>query len=261
MNKSNIDYLKQAEAAIGRPGYTLNIVTGCKHGCPYCYARRMVEHGRLKGNKAYPYGFEPTFHPGRIRKYGGKPKLIFCNDMGDVGGDWWWKTIPNPHPEYDYTESTSLHVAKCMRQFATFNSQHRILLLTKRPEFYGLVEWPSNVWLGFSATNNAELHKHWFGTYPDANIPANRSWVSCEPWLDDKPPNAHQMYTELWLVIGGLSGPNARPVSEATLEWLKDDTVQAKRFTKRNAYTAPKGYTSSCVPREYPDEWKVNNAQ
>jgi DNA repair photolyase len=37
--------------------YTWNPVTGCKHGCPYCYAWKIAE--RFKGSKAWPQGFEP----------------------------------------------------------------------------------------------------------------------------------------------------------------------------------------------------------
>lgn len=92
---------------------TWNPVTGCLHGCPYCYARRIAERfgGRLDdGNKLhdlkiksyrkdkqgklrydpFPFGFEPTFHryrldePQRVRK----PQTVFVCSMADLFGDW-----------------------------------------------------------------------------------------------------------------------------------------------------------------------------
>ena len=149
MNKSPIEYLAQAESAIGRVGGTLNICTGCLHWkdpsiCALgtdCYAYRMVTQGRLKGHPSYPYGFEPTFNSDRVRKIGGKPKLIFLNDMSDVGGDWDWNGI------YPGTLYTSEEIAKAMARFALLNPQHIILLLTKNPSWYRLAQWPSNVWV------------------------------------------------------------------------------------------------------------------
>jgi len=266
INKSTIDYLQDSILfpATGRKGGTLNIVTGCRHyvtgACNVmdCYAYRMVVNGRLKGHKSYPYGFEPTFHAGRVEMICGKPKLIFLNDMGDVGGDWDWK-----HPlEYDFTEESRTSpevIADEMRKFALFNPGHIILLLTKNPAWYRFAEWPENVWCGFSATNNEELIERSLALAkfdPDMR----RLWISCEPWLDNDPPIINNAR---WLVIGGLSGPNAKPVSDATMDWIYDETVRAKRFTKDNAF--PKGEEwrdkigafMGIPPREYPEAWRI----
>ncbi|GAG27026.1 unnamed protein product, partial [marine sediment metagenome] len=189
LNPSKIDYLLQAKDAINRPGYTLNIITGCKHGCEYCYARRMVEHGRLKGHPSYPYGFEPTFHPERIRKYGGKPKLLFLNDMGDVGGDWKWNAVvPNNKgfgPSKLWQGGSPEYMAMQIRRFALLNPQHIILLLTKRPEWYGLAEWPDNVWCGFTATNKKQFLLGCIDLFKALNGNVSRTWISLEPWLDE----------------------------------------------------------------------------
>jgi len=256
LNKSKIDYLAMSEELIGRPGYTLNIVTGCKHGCDYCYAREMVEYGRLKGHPSYPYGFEPTFHPDRIKAIGGKPKLILLNDMGDVGGDWDLKNgyfrgahTPEENNKVDWYEKIvdQLTIANEMVLFAEMNPQHILLLLTKRPEWYVLAEWPDNVKKGFTATTNKELWERWV-QYDFVD------WISLEPWLDPDPPNIIE--TEAWLVIGGLSGRNARSISTATHNWLMDKSIRAKRFTKQNISASLK-IPHADVPREYPDSWKV----
>lgn len=89
---------------------TWNPVTGCLHGCEYCYARGMTRRfgkqlpdlsdfaRRNKGlhlldnkidHNSYPYGFEPTFHAYRLNDYiGKKGRNIFVCSMADLFGDW-----------------------------------------------------------------------------------------------------------------------------------------------------------------------------
>jgi len=261
LHRSNIDYIAQSGESIGREGYVLNICTGCRHYmtdiCHIdCYAKRLCET-RLRDNPGYPYGFEPTFHPERIGEIGGKPKLIFLNDMGDVGGDWTWKDI---NPFSPFTNYSDEFMAGCMVDFANLNPQHILLLLTKRPEWYGLAEWPENVWCGFTATNNDEL----IARYRDAVIANCKNiWGSYEPWLDEVMPHATGFEMPKWNIIGGLSGKHPRPVSKLTLDWLQDKSEQARRFTKQNIFGAGNGYLTDehahrieDFPREYPD-WRL----
>ncbi len=138
LNKSGIDYVAKSGKLFNRPGYTLNLVTGCKHYtmpeiCAVgkgCYALNLVENGRLRDHASYPYGFEPTFHPERVKKYGGAPKLIFLNNMGDVGGDWEWK---NANTGWMHSQKA---IAMTMCTMALQNPQHIFLLLTKRTHNY-----------------------------------------------------------------------------------------------------------------------------
>ena len=78
--------------------------------------------------------------------------------------------------------------------------------------------------------------------------------VSLEPYLDDEPPDF--VHLEAWYIIGGQSGPNARPVSRATRDWLCDKSIKAKRFTKANAGWGG-GEHIHIFPREYPESWRV----
>jgi protein gp37 len=66
--------------------YTWNPITGCLHGCEYCYARKIA--ARFK--KVFPNGFEPTFHQERLRDPFDvkKPSKIFTVSMGDMFGEW-----------------------------------------------------------------------------------------------------------------------------------------------------------------------------
>jgi len=262
-HKSNIDYIRDSGKLINRPGRVWNIITGCNHHatgiCKVpCYAKRLVAT-RLRGNPAYPYGFAPTFHTERIHPVGKRSKwLIFLNDMGDVGGNWWWN-------EYRSDDSaggcTPKVVAHEMARFASLNATHICLLLTKNPAWYGLIEkWPENVWCGFTATTQEELESR----YADmSGIDPAHTWVSLEPWYGlEHPVFADDWFS--WVVIGGQTGPD-KPVSEATIGWLHQPST-APRFVKRNAYheagTSDQWiydyrYLNADLPREYPAEWRV----
>ena len=87
---------------------TWNPVTGCLHGCEYCYARRIVERfgGLAPDNECheleernrdtrgkadpYPFGFAPTLHRYRLNqpKEWTEPRTIFVCSMADLFGDW-----------------------------------------------------------------------------------------------------------------------------------------------------------------------------
>lgn len=259
LHRSNIDYIAQSGKLIGREGYVLNIITGCRHTCPWCYARGLVEHGRLKGTPSYPYGFEPTFHPERIVKIGGKPKLIFLNDMGDVGGDWTWKNGYS-RGEHAIEENNKVDcyedyidpqaIANMMVLFAELNPQHILLLLTKRPEWYGLAEWPENVWCGFTATNNEEYGERFY-QMKHTGVKRNQMWVSLEPWLDSECPggriSAINDYFD-WLAIGGLSGKHPRKLNDQSVAWVQ--SYQGCLFIKSN--TGLFNYR-----QRYPESWRI----
>ena len=69
--------------------HTWNPMTGCLHGCPYCYAKQTAENPFL--SRAFPYGFEPHFYPNRLREPMAlkNPAIVFADSMSDLFGDWW----------------------------------------------------------------------------------------------------------------------------------------------------------------------------
>jgi protein gp37 len=136
--------------------FTWNPVTGCLHGCPYCYARRIAERfapgaglrddctqpgnglheiRRRSGNAAdgWRYGFAPTLHshrltePYRLKK----PARIFVSSMGDLFGSW----VPR-----EWILDVTATVRDC--------PQHTFLFLTKNPARYAEFDFPANVWIG-----------------------------------------------------------------------------------------------------------------
>lgn len=137
MNKTKIDWATMS----------WNPVTGCRHGCPYCYARRtatrfnagLEDPAPLAGGlhvlpekiKAtpYPYGFEPTLHRYRLGQPQNtkEPQTVFVCSMADLFGRW----VPT---------SWIVEVLDACRKAP----QHRYLFLTKNPaRFWSWTTWPS----------------------------------------------------------------------------------------------------------------------
>jgi protein gp37 len=164
MNKTKIEWCT----------HTFNPVTGCLHGCPYCYAKRIAErfskydqheiyaHTRLdklgypmlnepetvvQDGKTlidpYPFGFYPTFHRYRLDEPAKmkKPARIFVVSMGDLFGAW----VP---------DSWILEVFEACKKAP----QHKYMFLTKNPKRYaelaekGLLPSLDNFWYGQTCT-------------------------------------------------------------------------------------------------------------
>lgn len=197
MNRSSIEWTD----------YTWNPVTGCKHGCPYCYARRLAE-GRLKGRFGYDNGFEPTFHQNRLTEPGGvkKPSRIFTCSMGDLFGEW----VP-----CQWINSVLV--------FIKINPQHQFQILTKNPA--RIAQWhniPENAWLGTSidGLGSSMERVDIIRNLPNGNI----KFISFEPLLADvsnMPEWRMGFNTDGidWIIVGAQTGP--RSVKPRT-DWVKN---------------------------------------
>lgn len=220
---------------------TWNPVTGCTKsspGCKNCYAER--EWSRLSANpKTVYHGREFTdvqCHPERLNLplSWQKPRLIFVNSMGDLF-----------HPEVSETfiRSVFLVMGRAKR--------HRFQVLTKYawrmqeilfpgmefPEFYGLQYPLPNVWIGVSCENQITANLR----IPLLlNTPAAIRFVSLEPLLGpidltDMPTRYHPNANVLtwyrpsldWVIVGGETGPNARPMDPAWARSLRDQCVKS----------------------------------
>jgi protein gp37 len=242
---------KQGKNGIPYCDYTWNPVTGCLHSCSYCFARRIAE--RFKGSKAFPNGFEPMFHGDRLiepRKQS-KPSRIFVSDMGDLFGDW----VPSGWIE---KVLAMVHIS----------SRHTYLFLTKNPKRYKEFEWPKNAWLGTSVENQAAADER----IPLLlQTPAAVRFISAEPllgpvdiskwaklfipWVNAGGPNecrhgyaagipCPQCSQNLdWVIVGGESGPGARPCHSDWVRSLRDQCQAAivPFFFKQFGEWAPVG--------------------
>lgn len=182
---------------------TWNPVTGCRkisQGCKHCYAERMANRLKAMGAVRYADGFEPTLHwdlldvPTRWKK----PRVIFVNSMSDL-----------------FQEEVPL--AFIRRAFATMvaSPQHTFQILTKRADRLRVLApdlpWPENVWMGVSVENQREAHR----VLDLAATPAKVRFLSCEPLIG---PLAELPLAGIhWMIVGGESGPKARPMKP---EWV-----------------------------------------
>ena len=204
MNKTAIDWCD----------YTLNPVTGCKHGCPYCYARKIAE--RFRGSKAWPQGFEPMFHPERLQDPAKmkKPQTIFICSMADLFGEW----VPEPWIQEVFY---SCHKAP----------QHTYIFLTKNPERYLTIPgglFRQNMWFGTSSDGGLHVSDR---IYALQKLPHDNKFISFEPLLYD--PGMMSLKGIKQVIIGAQTNPDKCAGLESVLKICEAaDTVGAKVFMK-----------------------------
>ncbi|MGL5433768.1 MAG: DUF5131 family protein [Lachnospiraceae bacterium] len=226
--------------------HTWNPLTGCNHGCEYCYARRMAGRFSLdvRMNKAsedqyriedgvyilddifvsnhgqsvvYPFGFEPTYHRYRLSmldklKVGNR---IFVGAMTDIFGRWVkdeWLTeifsVCQSHP------------------------QHVYMFLTKNPERYweledkGVLPVADNNWYGYSYTRSG--NSSWGSKFSNKH-----SFVSVEPLLEDLSTGLFSINCMCpaaeWVIIGAETGRRKDKVVPEK-EWIDKILLHCDKF-------------------------------
>lgn len=191
---------------------TWNPVTGCRkvsQGCKHCYAERMAKRLFAMGSDRYQNGFEPTLHYDLIDtpRSWKKPRIIFVNSMSDLFQD----EVP-----HDFIARVFETMVAC--------PQHTFQILTKRSErlleLSGSLPWPENVWMGVSVEDARVLHR----VSDLARVPAQVRFLSCEPLIG---PLEHLPLSGIhWVIVGGESGPHARPMQA---QWVESIHRQCRR--------------------------------
>lgn len=198
MNRTKIEWVK--------PGYTWNPATGCKHNCPYCYARRIAMR--------FDKHFDPTFHPERLDepKKVKKPNKIFVCSMADLFGDW----VPA-----EWIERVIETVKNC--------PQHTFMFLTKNPVRYIDLAIPENAWLGTSAENASNLHVR--QDQMCFSVPTC-TFLSIEPLQEDV-----AAYIDFdvwdWVIVGAETGPGAKPIDPEWVQSIIDERDIHQQLTGR----------------------------
>lgn len=182
---------------------TWNPVTGCtkvSQGCKHCYAERMARRLEAMGVERYRNGFRVTLHPDAVElpRQWRQPRLVFVNSMSDL----FHEDVP---------------LAYIQRVFATMRDcpHHTFQVLTKRGERLAEaaphLQWPRNVWMGVSVEDARVVSR----VRQLQEVPAAVRFLSLEPLigpLDELPLEGIH-----WVIVGGESGPHARPMRK---EWV-----------------------------------------
>jgi protein gp37 len=191
---------------------TWNPVTGCTKispGCKHCYAERMAI--RLAGmmQPRYRNGFEVTLQPDLIRTPLGwhQPRVIFVNSMSDL----FHEDIP------------ILFIAEIFETMVAAH-WHIFQILTKRAdrlaEVAAQLPWPINVWMGVSVESPRYVHR----IEHLRSVPAAVRFLSIEPLL--APFQSLPLADIDWVIVGGESGPGARPMSPDWVRQIRDVCVE-----------------------------------
>ncbi len=192
---------------------TWNPVTGCTKvspGCLHCYAERMALRLQAIGHPNYVNGFKVTLHEhmlGLPLKWR-KPRMVFVNSMSDL----FHRDVP---------------VEFIQRVFAVMReaSHHTFQVLTKRSarlaELDREIEWPENVWMGVSVENEDYL----FRVDDLRRTHARVKFLSLEPLLGPL-PNLDLEGID-WVIVGGESGPGARPLRPEWVIEIRDRCLEA----------------------------------
>ena len=187
--------------------FTWNPVTGCSRvseGCRHCYAERMATRLHAMGSPRYHNSFKVTLHSDLIDlpRRMAKPRLIFVNSMSDLFHD-------KVHDDFIYRIFDTM--AAC--------TQHTFQILTKRSErlrqIASKLPWPANVWMGVSVEDQRVVSR----ISDLAQVPAQVRFLSLEPLLG--PLQNLQLEGIHWVIVGGESGPGARPMDEPWVQAIR----------------------------------------
>lgn len=211
---------------------TWNPVTGCTKigpGCDNCYAERFAE--RWRGIEGHPYGqgFDLRLWPSRLGQPARwkKPRMIFVNSMSDL----FHKDIPTAHIDavFDAMEAADWHVYQVLTKRSSLMRNY-----VKRRYDGGRV--PSHIWLGVSVEDRA--HKSRIEHLRQINSDAR--FISFEPLLG--PIGKVDLTGVAWAIVGGESGPRARPMEPAWANELKSacDQFEVAFFFKQWGGPRPK---------------------
>ena len=193
---------------------TWNPVTGCTKispGCAHCYAETITLRFR-RGGPFLPGKTTIQLHPDRLNLplTWKSPKRIFVNSMSDLFHD----EVP-----IDFIRQVFDVTARADR--------HTFQVLTKRHErlgtLSGQLDWPDNVWLGVSVENQYWAERR----IPELNkVPAKVRFLSVQPLLKQVTLAAYLEGID-WVIVGGESGPRARPIETEWVQDIRDECLAA----------------------------------
>jgi protein gp37 len=200
-SKSNIEWTE----------VTWNPVTGCDKvsaGCKNCYAERIALRLKAMGVEQYKNGFDVRLAPKQLSfpyKWR-KKKIVFVNSMSDL----FHEKIPLSYIQ---------EVFRVMNE-----TDHIYQVLTKRSErlleLSPFLIWSDNIWMGVSVESQTftKRIKQLIAT------PAKVKFLSIEPLIGEI--QSIDVKEIDWVIVGGESGPNARPIKKAWVEKIYKECLK-----------------------------------
>lgn len=193
---------------------TWNPVTGCDKvslGCKNCYAERLAKRLKAMRQPNYSNGFTVTLHeelldlPLRWKR----PQTIFVNSMSDL-----------------FHEKVPARFIQKLFDVMVEAAQHRFQVLTKRSqrlrELSPRLPWPSNVWMGVSVETANQVWR----IHDLRETGAAVRFLSLEPLLGPLPDL--DLTGIKWVIVGGESGPRARPLKPEWVLEIRDQCANAR---------------------------------
>ncbi len=223
---------------------TWNPLTGCTKispGCKHCYAERMARRLQAMGQPNYANGFKLTLHEHALEAplSWKKPQVVFVNSMSDL----FHRDVP-----VEFIQQ----VFSVMRRA----SWHTFQVLTKRSErlreLSPQIEWPDNIWMGVSV----ETQEYAYRIDDLRQTGARIKFLSLEPLLGPLP--SLDLQGLHWVIVGGESGPGARPLKEEWVVGIRDQCQIARvpfffkqwgGVRKKRAGRLLEGQTWDAMPR------------
>jgi protein gp37 len=202
---------------------TWNPTTGCDRispGCDNCYALTLSKRLKAMGVAKYQNDGDPrTSGPGfgvAVHRDSletpftwRKPRVVFVNSMSDL-----------------FHARVPIAFVREVFEVMRATPQHTYQILTKRSRRLARLapqlDWASNIWMGVSVESAAQYDR----VRDLAGVPASVRFLSCEPLLG--PLHGLPLAGIDWVIAGGESGVNARPVDPQWIRDLRDDCVAAR---------------------------------
>jgi len=193
---------------------TWNPITGCTKvspGCKHCYAERMALRLQAMGQPNYADGFALTLHEHvlELPLQWKTPKTIFVNSMSDL-----------------FHQDVPLEFILKVFDVMGRAHWHQFQVLTKRAERLSELDsrllWSPNIWMGVSVENQGYMYRIDHLRHTSAAI----KFLSLEPLLGPLPDL--DLSGIDWVIVGGESGPRARPVQQAWVVKIRDQCLEAK---------------------------------
>lgn len=224
--------------------WTWNPVTGCLHGCSFCYARAITTNTQMAAN--YPFGFEPAFYEYRLAAPANTRKPIsdnpadgrvFVGSMADLFGKW----VPDEWIEKAF--------AACMTA-----PDWEYLFLTKWPKRYSMLAALPHAWFGASVIQQSDVQRieNNMRDFETTGV----KWVSLEPMLE--PIRFNDLSWCDLVVIGAQTATNQPdghvPAFAPQFDWVVDVVNQCRAagvpyYLKPNLASGPGMVLPKSSPR------------